>query len=330
MDTVITLTNEYFEFINAFDPLLLKSEKALQQIREKCHRLLKAFQDIVTEVPEHFDKTLMEAVLSRIQETIENLEGLLTVLSESCATRASQLQDYHMRLTRNFSEWVHWMEKCSLAGSEYVLRWKSLAPTNYYRNVFHLANALTGVFLYHFFLTKELALGIMITILIVFMTLDVSRRLSAKWNEKLLSLPLFRHMVRPREWQQTPSSCYYAAGLIFSLIFFPKVAVELGVLVLGFGDPAASIIGKRIRSRKLYGEKSLAGSTAFFTVSLLASFLYLGFFYSSYYSIGAILALTSVAALAGMLGELFSRYIDDNFTIVVTASLGVWLMTMIL
>jgi dolichol kinase len=100
----------------------------------------------------------------------------------------------------------------------------------------------------------------------------------------------------------------------------PKPAIELGTLVLAFGDPAASLVGKRWGKRKLVADKSLAGSLAFFLVSavLCAAFVWWRVPVDSLWQ-GARLVLA--VAAAGALTELASTKLNDNLSIPLCAGL---------
>ena len=325
MDQVVALTNSYFEFVNGLDPRLLDVEAAWEKIKEQCQALLDAFYEALERLSETLEQHQLSKFLQTAKESINNLEGFQQALTESCTNSKAIIEDYHQQLSRSFSDWVKRMESYSETGKEYYYRWKSLAPTNYYRNIFHISNSIIGVSLYHFFLDRIGCLWVLTPLVLTFLMLEVIRRISPAFNRRLTSVWPLKLMIRPRELHQVPAATYYAIGLWLSLFFCPKVAVELGVLVLGFGDPAASLIGKRLKTRKLFGEKSLGGSLGFLGVGFLISSLFLITFYGSLFSLSAVIFLAFIAALTGMLGELFARKLDDNFTIIMAASFSCWI-----
>ena len=128
-------------------------------------------------------------------------------------------------------------------------------------------------------------------------------------------------MMRPHERFQVNSASYYFFGLFLSALLFPKEAVLMGVLILGFGDPVASLVGQRYGRLKLYGEKSLAGSLAFLASGTLVAFIYT-LIYMDSFSIMGKLGLCFFVALVGAAAELFTKKIDDNFTIPVACSMA--------
>ena len=62
--------------------------------------------------------------------------------------------------------------------------------------------------------------------------------------------------------------------MVIGVYFLPQHAVEAGALVLGIGDPIASIVGKTWGKTKVWGEKSLEGSLGFFGIAVLALVFY--------------------------------------------------------
>lgn len=122
---------------------------------------------------------------------------------------------------------------------------------------------------------------------------------------------------------------YYAISLlVLSLITFGPVNNPLiglcGILVMGYGDGLAAVIGQAIDSKKIniFGNsKSIAGSVAMFVVTgmILAGFLY--------YSKSNYWALKSVV-IAGIMTliELISIKGTDNLTVPMLTSLLAFLM----
>lgn len=199
------------------------------------------------------------------------------------------------------------------------VRQAHLKPTNYVRNAFHILSGLTGVVLYHLWITWGEAMAVLLSIAAIFLTLEVTRRLSKRWNDFLVDRA-FGLFARPFERNHINGSSYFLLALILCVGLLPKPAVEAGVLVLACADPLATLVGKRFGRRKIWRDKSYVGSLTFLVVALA--------------SLGVLAALTWPAwplwrvagsvvalALAGTLTEMFSTHLDDNFTIPVCCSL---------
>jgi dolichol kinase len=192
-----------------------------------------------------------------------------------------------------------------------------IKPKNYARNVFHVGMALSGVLTYAFLLERPAVIAVTGSLVGLFFVMEFMRRRSEVWNRRFVE-GAFRHIARPGEAHQVPAATWYALAIFLGAIFLPKDALLLGALSLGFGDPAAQIIGKRFGRRKLVGQKSVAGALAFVAVTALVSALYLALALPADHALRAPLPAALLPLLLGFVGattEAFSGRIDDNFTI---------------
>ena len=107
---------------------------------------------------------------------------------------------------------------------------------------------------------------------------------------------------------------------------FAKPAVEAALPILGFSDPVASLVGKRWGRRRLFRDKSYAGTLAFFGAGLVTVGILLVL---SRPELGMprIFTVSVCLSAVGAVTELFSSRIDDNFSIpVVCAAVGALLL----
>jgi dolichol kinase len=192
----------------------------------------------------------------------------------------------------------------------------SLKPRNLYRNLFHACMGVGSTLLYQLVLSRSTLIVLGAGILGLFILMDVIRRVSPTWNERFVQR-IFGAISRPGEAHRVPSATYYVAALTLGAILLPQHGIEVGALILGLGDPAASLVGKRWGRRKLIGEKSLAGSLAFFVVGTIAATTLLVLVRPAL-GLGAV-AIAAAAALAGALVELLP--VEDNLTIPLVAGL---------
>jgi dolichol kinase len=199
-------------------------------------------------------------------------------------------------------------------------RWRSLRPRNYTRNIFHMANALLGVALYQWVIDRGTCILLVSCMLGTWILIDITRRLSPRVSNVLYDR-LLSAITRPRERYTVPAATWYTVGLLIVITVTDQTTAQLAVLVLGFGDPWASIVGRRWGTRKLFRRKSWAGTAAFITASFIAC---LGFMLvAKNLAWGPMLLMAVVAALAGATAELLSDdKLDDNLTIPVTAALA--------
>lgn len=208
----------------------------------------------------------------------------------------------------------------------------ALRPANFKRNFFHVCSAS--------FATGLIAMlgdspGIIFAVAVGFATLswsmELSRRVSPKINERLMHL--FRHVSHPHEAHQINSSTWYATALlILAATFSPRLCL-IGVAVLGLADPAAAIVGRRFGRLKLVNGRTLEGSLTFAVVGAATSLglllLLSGSALPDLTSGGAVWVALA-AGVTGALAELFSRRVDDNFSIPLASAAGAWVALLLL
>lgn len=126
----------------------------------------------------------------------------------------------------------------------------------------------------------------------------------------------FGSFLRHDEQRQTVGSTYFFAGLLLSVILFPRVIAEASMYVLIVGDTMAAIIGRKWGRHRI-GQKSLEGSLAFF----FSSFLILILLERIEISVAAAGVFTAAVV------ELVPIRINDNFTIPITSGMVMYLMS---
>jgi dolichol kinase len=252
---------------------------------------------------------------------IERLLAYTNALKEQVTT--ASLKTRCNELARSYEEFLLALRAAGVARAEQLARSRQLKPTNYTRNLFHTAMGLTAVTLYHFFLTQRQALWILGAIFSLAALLEISRRFSSRWNNFLVD-HIFRRVSRPSERYRVNSSTLYVLALLLITALFPKLAVEAAILLLGIGDPVASIFGQRFGKKKLFRDKSYAGTIAFFVAGFVSTTPLL---LLSGVSLGYGLLSAVIISLVGAVTELLSSRIDDNFSIpLASAAVGALLL----
>jgi dolichol kinase len=146
--------------------------------------------------------------------------------------------------------------------------------------------------------------------------MEGSRRLSPAVNRVLLSV--FGRTAHAHEGRQVNSATWYTTALcVLSWTVSPSAA-SAGVAVLAFGDPAASLVGRRF-GRTRIGTRSLEGSAAFVAVGALTASSVLWTWGVAW---PAALVIGLVAGLAGAVAEMCSTRVDDNLAIPVVAAMA--------
>ena len=261
--------------------------------------------------------TLRHESLSRSLEGMAtNLCTLASDLAES--SRKATAREWCDRLSWGYEDMVRAMRRAHLASRSLKLSLPHLKPVNYSRNVFHVAMGVVSVALYELVLdwtSTMVVLGVLSALVIA---AEVTRAFLPAVNRRLVSLPVFRQTIRPREMGRMNSASSYCLTLTAMCILAPMAAVETGLLVLAFADPAASIVGMRFGKRKLWKSKSVLGTLAFFGVALVSSAVVL----TLRSSLGpwGIAAASGAVAAASAATELLSDRLDDNFSVLAVAT----------
>ena len=115
--------------------------------------------------------------------------------------------------------------------------------------------------------------------------------------------------------RKTGGSYFLAFGLgatyYLSVIFDNSTAFTLALLIFAISDPLAGIVGaKWIKSKTIYGGKTIAGSLTFLFSALIICLL---LFNSAYGN--PMMALSLMIALTATVTELVSTRGTDNFTV---------------
>jgi len=91
--------------------------------------------------------------------------------------------------------------------------------------------------------------------------------------------------------------------------------------VLGFGDPLAAVIGRKIGRTRLGEGRTLEGSLAFVGGGFVASWAALALWHPD---AGSAVWTALAAAVGGALAELAARRMDDNLLIPMVAAGCAW------
>lgn len=264
------------------------------------------------------------------------LKPKLTELQQKFATRPAhaELADTLKTEVPALDTRAHWLafkKRVQPAYVELAKRLKaesihvpSLRPTNYARNVFHVATAVTVVALLEFLNDPTLVLIIAAIGAAAAWSTELARRISPRMNG--LVMKLFNPVAHPHEVQRVNSATWYTTALLLLAATQSTLLCVTGVVVLGIGDPIAALVGRRFGRIKLLHGRSLEGTVAFAISATVATFIAFAIFHSSM-GLAMAFGLAAAASVAGALAELFSLRVDDNFSIPLSAAAGVVVMT---
>ena len=193
-------------------------------------------------------------------------------------------------------------------------------PNNIARSAFHVASGVVGLLLAEF-APWWLVVAVPVTLATTFWILEATRRRSDAWNERLMRL--FAPIAHDHERELVNSSTWYATALSLLSLTGSPLAFGAGAIVLGLGDPAAALVGRKFGRTHLVNNRTLEGTLTFAIVSFLAVAGVILLWHSEL-STMRMIAVCTAASVAGALTELFSRRIDDNFSIPVVTGAVVW------
>lgn len=236
----------------------------------------------------------------------------LDALDERASTDRTSLVELRTRVQPSYEAIVR-----SLAEERVSV--PSLRPTNYARNALHFASAASGILALELVPSWRWATGIALLVAALGWTLEISRRRSDAVNRFCMSL--FGRTAHPHEAHRVNSATWYATALVLLSLTQSLVPCLVALCVLGVGDPAAAIVGRRFGRHELVHGRTLEGTLAFVVAGALAAIGYLALLHPVTPLLFAV-AASVAGALAGAIAELTSRRIDDNLSIPLAAFVG--------
>lgn len=280
------------------DPARWRAEKAAQ-VRAQLERITEGLSALAERAAPDADRTFVE----RLRAFVALLRAQLPELPEPSA--ADRWVELRQRLQPAYEDLVQ-------ALREQAVHVPSLRPTNYVRNLFHVLNSVVVIAIIelvpfeYIMWPASCALGLV-------WFLEISRRFSSGWNDKIMAL--FGPVAHPYENHRVNSGTWFVTALFFLALSGRPALGAIGVAVLGFADPAAALVGRRYGKHPLVNGRTLEGSSAFFVVGVLAVVAVLLTLHPELATGWRIGVVAGGAALVGTLVELFSFRIDDNLSI---------------
>jgi len=188
----------------------------------------------------------------------------------------------------------------------------SLRPTNYARNALHVSSSVFGILLLELSPSAAIPIAVSLAFFVSGWALEIGRRKSEAINA--FCMRLFGKTAHPHEAHRINSATWYASALVLIALVQNVPAAVVALIVLGVGDPAAAIIGRRYGRTKLVHGRTLEGTAAFATVAAVAAFAFLTIVHPEITVVSALVA-SILGAVAGAVTELATKRLDDNLTI---------------
>ena len=131
-----------------------------------------------------------------------------------------------------------------------------------------------------------------------------------------------------RDNSDSLGTIYYPISLLFlviiSYLIKDKIISGIGILILGYGDGLAALVGKKYNKIKLLNNKTLFGTLTMFIISTIISTIFLIVF-KDLKTITLILVVFITAVSATIL-ELFTKKGLDNLTIPIGVTIILYLL----
>ena len=180
----------------------------------------------------------------------------------------------------------------------------------FYRKSIHLSSLWIPLVIY--FMHPGFCVSVFALLLLGDVVLEYANYKKYPWARQIFGA-VFARTLRNKEtvharFQATGSMYVLAAAILCTILFSRPVAV-IALSVMLVSDTAAALFGKAYGSRKLYKNKSLEGTTAFFMSALFVNMILAPMFPFNVASV--------IACLAATFAEMFEDKldIDDNFSI---------------
>ena len=172
----------------------------------------------------------------------------------------------------------------------------------------------------YFFISKQLALFLLVPITAAFIVIDVARFYIppvAKWFYKW-----FGWLLRQRETDIQNKRLNGASNVLVSallcVLFFPKVIAINAFTILIISDTTAALIGRRF-GRHRFLAKSLEGSLAFFVSAVLVILVA-----PKIDQLPMEYGIGFIAAAIGTVMEALPLKIDDNILVPLSVGISLW------
>jgi dolichol kinase len=300
------LAHDLYALLRELDPSHCRDELQAS-MKNRVQQLRDRLQELVVNVEARSTAPAIRAVCTRLTEL-----KLLLDKDLIGPDRPSRWDEFRTRVSPAY-------ERLAASLRHLDIHVPSLRPTNYARNVYHVANSLVAMVLL-LFITERQALILTGSIMLLAWTLEVFRRIVPALNDFLMWL--LARFAHPHEAWRVNSATWFATAMFILACMWDLKVASVAVVVLGFGDPIAAIIGRRYGRIQLVNGRTVAGTLAFVGTATVMAWLWLMIAWSIPVLVALCFALS--ASIPGAIAELFSRRVDDNLSIPVVAGIGMW------
>lgn len=265
-------------------------------------------------------KILLETQIT-LNELIDQLKALSLKIAQSPLSDVDELKAYRKiwrAFRHRFGKQYHQLEVQLKLYAPQLEKLPQLRISNYSRSIFHATWGIIAVIISEFLVEpKDL-----IWVSGGFTTLAwLSEIIKSSGPQGLAAIKkVFGPLLHAHEEKTISSATWYATSITICTLLFQYEFLILGVLSLAIGDPMAALVGRKWGRIKLIYRRTLEGSMAFWLSAFLICYFDLWYFHNVpekgiVFSNHQALIVALFAGLGGALGELFSKRIDDNFSV---------------
>jgi len=305
---------ELHELLKDIDPIRWRDE-----VEEGARARLEALQARVAELTDRFEQLQESYTDETLTALRDRLDRLSATLHEYAPADGLPMPDLRQ-------EWADFRKKVQPAyeGLAQTLRVQkihvpALRPTNYARNVFHIASALLSLVLVEMVLSPTLMLIIAGSLALFAWSCELGKRVSPGIDR--VTWLILGKMGHPHERVRINSATWFCTALLLLALTGSHLVAAIGLVVLGFADPAAGLIGRRWGRIQLVHGRTVEGTTAFVIAGGLGALAVLRLWHPE---LGwpLSLAIAGAAVAPAALAELFASRIDDNLLVPAAAAAG--------
>lgn len=173
----------------------------------------------------------------------------------------------------------------------------------------------------YYFITRELALTILVPLVIFSIALDLLRYQNPSIGKVFYKLFgfLLREHEKDHEKRNLSGATYVLIAAVLTVLIFPKVITVSAFTILIISDISAALIGRRF-GRIKFLSKSLEGTAAFFISACIVIILA-----PKVDGLQLEYIIGFIAAFVGAIAENISYgYADDNLTIPLSIGFTMW------
>ncbi len=178
------------------------------------------------------------------------------------------------------------------------------------RKAIHLSSLWIPAAIY--FMPKFILVPILLVILVGNVILEYGNFKRYPWARKSFGVLFFRTLRNKetsREHFQFTGAIYVLVSALLCLCLFTKEVAAISLTVMLISDSAAALVGRSIGRVKIYKNKTLEGTLAFFTSALVINLLF--------WQVYPFTMISVLACLVATLAEVYEDKIeiDDNLSV---------------